>query len=330
MAESALERILKAVMIPGGKGAGEKIRDAQLQAIDPNVDPRSIKAPLDEQSGLARFTKRFIGMPSNRDINQSFMTQLADVRAPFALQDQRQKGQIDLENLTHQGKLDLETLKAALTGIQSGMDAEEAMKLAEFNQVANVATAEGMLASDLNTPEMRELMRQRGQSQIPADISAAQLAKAESESKNRLLPMLENLQKETLGNRIAQQLLLALNGNRPIKDVGELPILMGLNSEGTPLSSLFGNVNNPLLDALNYRGKELSNLLTETKLKKESEPAETASDKVDNIVGLLNQLGGKAAPSQSVEEQTLTEEEGAMVLEFIRQLRANKAAGGNG
>ena len=325
MAESALERILKAVMIPGGKGAGEKIRDAQLQAIDPNVDPKDIKAPLEEQSGLARFTKRFIGMPSNRDINQSFMTQLADVRAPFALQDQRSKGQIDLESLTQQGKMDLETLKAALTGMQSGLDAEEAMALAKFNQVADVATNQGMLADQLNSPQVRELLMNRGMSQIPSDTAAAKLSQAESESKFRLLPRLENLQKETIGNRIAQQLILSLYGNKPASEAGDLPIGATLTSEGTPPSSLFGSFRNDLLDTLNLRGKDLSNKIAEEKLKEASQPKETLGDLINNI-----KQGASSLSGEKTKRQSLTEEEGAAVMEFIRQFRANKSAGGNG
>lgn len=323
MAESALERILKAVMIPGGKGAGEKIRDAQLQAIDPNVDPRSIKAPLDEQSGLARFTKRFIGMPSNRDINQSFMTQLADIRAPFESEKLRQSGAQDLaafNALINQGE--------ATTAFNRNLQRDE------FQNKLSLALQKGILPDQLDPAILQsvyesDVAAQESKNETQRIID--QLTQSQTAADLLTLPDRTKLEQSKLANLLNRANALRESFQTPISDLREKAVagLFTTDTGGLPVG-LLGQQEDPIMDALKLKLLGLDAEQKQLAIEKASKPEKTASDKVDNIVGLLNQLGGKAAPSQSVEEQTLTEEEGARVLEFIRQLRANKAAGGNG
>jgi len=323
MAESALERILKAVMIPGGKGAGEKIRDAQLQAIDPNVDPRSIKAPLDEQSGLARFTKRFIGMPSNRDINQSFMTQLADVRAPF-----------ESEKLRQRGAQDLAAFNAEIEERQAIANAERQKQHAAFTNNLALALANNFPADMLkqNAPVLQDIFLSNAgatESKNETQRIVDQLTQGQATSDLMNLPQEHELKRGNLVNLIERARLLKESFQTPLKDLRENAAagLFTTDSGGLPPAAL-GQQEDPIMDALKLRLLGLDAEQKQLAIEKASKPEETASDIVDKIRDSLGKLEGKK--SKQSEAQTLTEEESARVLEFIRQLRANKAAGGNG
>jgi len=323
MAESALERILKAVMIPGGKGAGEKIRDAQLQAIDPNVDPKDIKAPLDEQSGLARFTKRFIGMPSNRDINQSFMTQLADIRAPF-----------ESEKLRQSGAQELAALKALIDQDEAATAFNRNLQRDEFQNRLALALQKGILPNQLDPSILQsvyesDVAAQKSKNETQRMID--QLTQSQTAADLLTLPDKTKLEQSRLANLLNRANVLRESFQTPISDLREKAVagLFTTDSGGLPVG-LLGQQEDPIMDALKLKLLGLDAEKKQLDIEKASKPEETPSDKVENIIGLLNQLGGGKQEVKQPEAQTLTEEEGAMVLEFIRQLRANKAAGGNG